>query len=162
MRHVRRRYAALKSQKSAKAAASCKTAIRRIAKSQKTAKAAASCKTAWTVLQNGKKPWERRPIGRKKFYSSCITNKHTSNSACTPNEALLLRFLYYASNFEYYNYTDVLWMSMVHVTFVFTSNTCIQKIIYKISLAKTCLRNSLSLQRLHVLCTSNDELRRCM
>ena len=42
--------ASKKSQKSAKAAASCKTAIRRIVKSQKPAKAAASCKTVWTAL----------------------------------------------------------------------------------------------------------------
>ena len=146
MRHVRQRYAALKSRKSAKAAA--------------------SCKTAWTALQNGKRPWERRPIGRKKFhYSSCITNKHTSNSACAPNEALLLRFLYYDSNFEYYNYTEKCceFVYMVHVTFVFTSNTCIQNdYLQNFFLAKMCLRNSLSLQRLHVLCTSNDELRSCM
>ena len=52
--------ASKKSQKSAKAAASCKTAICRIVKSQKTAKAAASCKTAWTALQMAKTVKERR------------------------------------------------------------------------------------------------------
>ena len=147
MCHVRRRNAALK-------------------KSQKTAKAAASCKTAWTALQNGKRPYERRPNGRKKFhFSSCITNKHsilrtlhsTARKRCYYDFFIILRILNVTITLR----SVVNGSSMLHMIFVFTSKHVYKMCIYKsIILAEMCLRKFSSLQRLHVLCTSNSELRR--